>query len=135
MKIRILMAVSAAAAFALPAAAQTQPAPAAQPAPAQAQPAAQVPATAADLRVGAQVVGPDGHPVGTIAEADATGAVIRSPSATQGRLNLDAFVKRGSTLVIGYTSTQFEALAGAAAQGGPDETEEPATPPTTADTQ
>lgn len=150
---RTLLTAAAAAAFVLPAAAQNTQDPApptqqaeqpaatqtAQPQPDTAAPAQQPAeqaapaqnsspprAAAADLAVGAQVLGPNGQPVGTIAQADATGAVVSTGSA-QGRLNLDAFFKDDRGLLIGYTRAQFEAAV--TGQGGPetDEDDPPAT--------
>jgi hypothetical protein len=132
--VRMLLAAGAAAAFALPAAAQDanpDPVPPSQQAQQNAAPAAAgpVPATPADLRVGAQVLGPDGQPVGTIAEADGSGAVVRS-AAGQGRLALDAFFKGERGIVIGYSRAEFDSLVGGGTgRGGPEEPE-PAAPAT-----
>lgn len=138
---RMLLATGAAAAFALPAAAQQPPQNTAPPAAApatrtQAAPADQsthtgspVPATAADLQVGRQVLGPDGMTVGTIAETDGSSAVIRS-AAGEGRLHIDAFYRGERGIIIGYSSAEFDRLVEAAtAQGGPADGEEDAAAP------
>ena len=100
------LALISASAFAAPAFAQEQQA---QPA-AQAQPGAPAQATAADLTVGAQVIGSDGQVVGTIEEADATGAVLNT-GTVRGRLALDAFYKDQRGLLIGYSRAELEAAA------------------------
>ena len=105
---------------------QTAPAAPAQPATAAVTP---TPAAAADLVVGAQVMDQNGQPVGTILEADATGAVVDTGNA-RGRMNLDAFYKNERGLMIGYSRAQFEGLV--SGLGGPEtpDAEETATPTT-----
>ena len=92
---------------------------------------APVPATAADLVAGAAVMDQEGQAVGTIQEADATGAVVNTGNA-RGRLNLDAFYKNERGLMIGYSRTEFEGLV--SGLGGPETPDaEEATTPATAD--
>ncbi len=93
---------------------QTAPAAPAQAATATSTP---IPATAADLVAGAQVLDQQGQPVGTIETADATGAVVSTGNA-RGRLNLDAFYKNERGLLIGYSRAQFEGLV--SGLGGPE---------------
>ena len=116
-----VLALVSAAAVAAPAVAQNP----AQPT-AQAQPAAPVPAAAADLVVGAQVLGSDGQVVGTIEEADAGGAVLNT-GTVRGRLALDAFYKDQRGLLIGYSRAELEAAA-APSQAPSAATAEPAAP-------
>jgi hypothetical protein len=114
-------------AAALPAAAQDQPVRAAaqaaeaKPEAAPADRAGPPRATAADLRVGAQVFGGDGKQVGTVEATDEGGAVVTTGSA-RARLNLDAFYKSDKGLLIGYSRGEFEAMAGGT--GGPEAAEE-----------
>lgn len=114
------LALVSASVVAAPAAAQD----AGQPA-SQAQPAAPVPAAAADLVVGAQVIGSDGEVVGTIEEADANGAVVNT-GTVRGRLALDGFYKDQRGLLIGYSRAELEAAAAPSA-AAPATAAEPAT--------
>jgi hypothetical protein len=75
---------------------------------------------------GAQVIGEDGQPVGRIESRDDGGAW--SPGNARARLNLDAFYKDQRGLLIGYSLSGFETLAGG--RGGPkSRTNKAAIPP------
>jgi hypothetical protein len=72
-----------------------------------------VSATAADLRVGAQVLDQQGAVVGTIETADASGAVLNTGTA-RGRLAVNSFGRNNRGLVISMTKAQLEAAIRAA---------------------
>jgi hypothetical protein len=116
--VKLLLLAASAAAFAIPAAAQPAQQPEAKPAQEQARPAR---AAAADLVAGAQVIGEDGQPVGRIESRDDGGAVVTTGRA-RARLNLDAFYKDHRGLLIGYSRSEFETLAGG--RGGPEKPDE-----------
>ena len=108
--IHFLIAATAGAVVAYPAAAQDAAQPTPESAPAEAAPAAPSEATVADLVAGATVRGIDGNTVGTIEFADAEGATVTTGSAKL-YLRVNNFRKDEQGLVIGATREQFEAAA------------------------
>jgi len=96
-------------------AAQTSDAPAgAAQAGAGAQAAAAVPATAADLKVNADVYDQAGGKVGTIESVTSSGAVV-STGAARAQIPVASFTKTGQGLALSVTKTQLEAAVANAA--------------------
>ncbi|MDT9598962.1 hypothetical protein [Sphingosinicella rhizophila] len=73
----------------------------------------------ADVKVGAVVNDQDGQNVGTIETVEADGAVIAT-GKVKGKVPLSSFGKKGETLVVGISKSDFEA---AVAQSTPSATQ------------
>jgi len=70
----------------------------------------------AEVTVGANVVGPQGNPVGKVAAVSGDLVTVETPK-TKVQLPKNAFAAKGSDLAIGMTQDQLEAAAAKAAGG------------------